>query len=152
MARKAQPPPEPQTLVARIESFEQTYYISEYRQHAAPVQDEAIIEIVGRIERISPKLKQHLDQPIDISLACSRGFDLDDPTPPSDNPFLLPMRLSKRQRSCMAYVPAAAFWSIPNMIDTGRITHIEARFEPLHRGDGDLLSLYFLPVSKLAEL
>lgn len=152
MAKKKQPPPEPQTLVARIESFEQTYYISDYRQHAVPVQDEAIIDIVGRIERISPKLKQHLDQRIDISLACSHGFSADDPTPRTDNPFLLPMRLSNRQRSCMAYVPAAAFWSIPSMIDTGKITHIEARFEPLHRGDGDLLSLYLMPASKLADL
>ena len=151
MARKKQPPLEPQALVARIESFEQTYYISDYRQHAVPVQDEAIIDIVGQIERISPVLKLHHDQRIDISLVCSHGFSADDPTPRTDKPFLLPMRLSDRRRSCMAYVPTAAFWSIPNMIESGWITHIEARFEPLHRGDGDLLSLYLMPASKLVD-
>lgn len=138
-------------LVARIESFEQTYFLCENRQHQAPVQDEAIIDIVAHIENISPKLDQHLGQQIDIRLACSRSFSDDEPPASSEDPFLVLMTLTKGQQSCMAYVPSAAFWSIPRMIDMGRVTHIEARFGSLRRGSGDLLSLYLIPASKLTE-
>ena len=139
-------------LAARIESFGQSYFLSENRQHQAPVQDEAIIDIVALIERISPKLKQHLDQQIDIRLACSQSFSDDEPPVLVEDPFLVLMTLTKGQRSCMAYVPSTAFWSIPAMIDTGKVTHIEARFGPIRRGSGNLLSLYLIPASKLTEL
>src|SRR5690242_5515247 len=101
MPRKP-PQPEPEMLVARIESFEQTYYLSQYREHAMPVQDEAFIEIKGRIERISPRHKQHLHREIEVSLACSRGFEREGRTVTSDNPFLLPVQLRKEQSSFMA--------------------------------------------------
>lgn len=148
MPRKKQPSPQPQMLVARIESFEQSYYLAVNRQPRVLVQDEAIINIAGYIERISPKLKQHLDQRIDISLACARSYSTNEP---AEGPFLLLMNLSNRQRSCMAYLPSAAFWSIPRMIDTNRITHIEARFEPLQHGSGNLISINLMPASQLPE-
>lgn len=151
MGKKAPPPP-PEMLVARIESFEQTYYISEYRTGGKRVEDEALIDIVARIERTSPRHKQHCGEQIDISLACAQTYNEEGRTPASDRPFLLSMNLKKNNRSFMAYLPSEAFWAIPRMIETGRVTHIQAMFAPLHCGDSELLSVYLIPTSKLDEL
>ncbi|HEX8572881.1 MAG TPA: hypothetical protein VF759_09030 [Allosphingosinicella sp.] len=62
------------------------------------------------------------------------------------------VQLRKRGCSLAAYLPADAFWALPSMISSGAITHIEARFERLSYGSGDLQSLYFATASKLAEL
>lgn len=91
MPRKA-PRPEPYELIARIETVEQSYYISEHADHRPPVGDEAIIDIVGKIERISPKLNQHLDRQIEISLVCAQSYEGDARTPASDKPFLLSVK------------------------------------------------------------
>jgi hypothetical protein len=139
-------------LVARIESFEQTYYISEYRTRGTRVDDEALIDIVGRIERTSPRHKHHCGEQIVISLACAQTYNDEGRTPTSDKPFLLNMNLRKNNRSFMAYLPAAAFWAIPRIIDTGKVTHVHAMFAPLYRGDSKLLSIYLIPESKLDEL
>lgn len=151
MGKKATPP-SPEMLVARIESFEQTYYISEYRTRGARVDDEALIDIIARIERTSPRHKQHCGEEIGISLACAQTYNEEGRTPTSDRPFLLSMNLKKNNRSFMAYLPGGAFWAIPRMIETGRVTHIHAMFAPLQRGHGELLSVYLIPESKLDEL
>ena len=55
MARRKPPRPDPEKLIARIESYEQTYYISQDRDHDVPISDEAMIDIVARIERITDR-------------------------------------------------------------------------------------------------
>jgi hypothetical protein len=62
------------------------------------------------------------------------------------------VQLRKKGCSLAAYLPAAAFWALPSMISSGAFTHIEARFDRLSYGSGDLQSLYFAAASKLAEL
>jgi hypothetical protein len=52
----------------------------------------------------------------------------------------------------MAYLPADALWTLPEMIASGAITHIQSDFDRLSHGSGDLQSLYFATASKLAEL
>ena len=145
MARRKTPPPEPELLVARIESFTQSYYIAQDRAQGLPTQDEALIDITAIIEDISKRHKKHLGQNIDIALACTRVFNGDGPISVGDHTFLLLMNLGKDYRGCMAYLPSDAFWAIPRMIETGRVTHIEARFAPTRYGNGELLSLHFLP-------
>lgn len=152
MARRSSPPSSPARLVARIDHVEHSYYISENPSHASPVGDEAIIDIVGYIEEISPTYRQHLHQPIDISLVCSKSFERDGRTPTTDNPFLLPIRLRRNDRGLMAYLPADMFWALPLMIEAGRYTHVEARFNPLHRGRGDLVSLFFGTSSRIDDM
>jgi len=149
---KKPPPPEPCTLVAKIVSMQRDYYISENRSHEHPVGDEACIDIVGRIEQISPTLKQHLGREIDMSLMCARSFERDERTPPSDKPFLLMINLRKGGCSLMAYLPTDPFWALPAMVTSGAITHIEARFEPPSRGSGLLLSLHFGPIDKVTPV
>ena len=151
MAKRKSRPPEPEILVAAIESIGQTYYISEMRGEVRRVDDEAILDIVGRIERLDPSRSQYLDRRIDISLLCARSFGEETPTF-TGKPFLMSAQLRKRGCSLAAYLPADAFWALPSMISSGAITHLEARFDRLSYGSGDLRSLYFATASKLAEL
>jgi len=145
-------PPVPSTLITKIETVEQTYYISENREHQTPVGDEAIIEIMGTIEQIDLRHKRHLHRSMEITLVCSRSFFGEDRTPPSDKPFLLPVQLRKDRCSVMAYLPADAFWALPPMITSGSITHVEVRFGPSRCGSAELLSIYLLPKSKLSSV
>lgn len=81
----------------------------------------------------------------------ARSFG-EEPSSSAGKPFLMSVQLRKRGCSLAAYLPADAFWALPSMISSGAITHIEARFERLSYGSGDLQSLYFATASKLAEL
>ena len=111
-----------------------------------------MIDIVALIERTSPRHKHHCGEPIDITLACAQTFKDDTQTPSGERPLLLSMNLRKNQRSLMAYLPSTAYWAIPQMIESGRITHIQAMFAPLMRGHGKLLSVYLMPEAKIDEI
>lgn len=139
---KRKPYVEPQTLTAVIERKARSYYLSEEHEHRR-VDDEAILDVVGRIEEISPAHKRHHGKQIEMSFVCSRSYSRDDPTPTTDKPFLLSVNLRGEQRSLMAYMPADAFWAVSSMIVSGEITHIEACFAPTHQGHGELLSLHW---------
>lgn len=73
--------PESETLVAAIEEVQQTYYISELQGHGRRVEDEAILDIVGRIERAEHSRRQHLHRRIEMSFICARSFGGDNPPP-----------------------------------------------------------------------
>lgn len=152
MAKRKSHPPEPEILIASIESVERTYYISEMRGEIRRVDDEAIMEIVGRIERVNPRRSQYLNEPIGISLLCARSFGGEASTSATGKPFLMSVQMRKKGCSVAAYLPADAFWALPEMISSGAITYIEARFDRLNRGSGDLQSLYFATASRLAEV
>jgi hypothetical protein len=150
MARSKKPPkPQPEGLAAIIETVEQTYYIADYQQGDTPLGDESIIDIVGRIEQISPRHIAHLGEKVGISLICARSFAGKEPTPVTDRPILYGITLRKNQHSALAYLPADAFWALPPMIRSGAITHIELRFNPIHRGSADLVAIHLAPASKL---
>lgn len=147
---KKQRPPEPGRLVATIETVEHSYYVSQYREHGNWFDDEAILDVIGKIEEISPRHKRHLGRRIEMSFACSRRFTKE-ATEPEGKPFLLNVNLKKDRCSFMAYLPADAFWALPGMIASKAVTHIEARFSEPHYGSADLLSVHFATAAKLAE-
>ncbi|KAB7644408.1 hypothetical protein [Polymorphobacter fuscus] len=121
-------------MTAIIETMEQTYYIADHQQGDMPIGDEAIIDIVCRIERISPRHNAHLGEQIEITLICARSFAGKEQTPVTDRPVLHGIALRKNHRSTLAYLPADAFWALPPMIRCGAVTHVELRFTALHRG------------------
>lgn len=152
MAKRKPRPPEPEILVAAIESVERTYYVSEQRGEVRRVEDEAILDIVGRIEHLDRSRSQFLGRQIGISLICARSFGGEESSPATGKPFLMSVQLRKKGCSIAAYLPADAFWALPEMISSGAVTHIEARFDKPRHGSGDLQSLYFATASKLDEL
>jgi len=150
MPRK-KPQPEPEELVATIETVERTYYASQERDRGKFFNDEAILDLVGTIQDISPRHKRFLGHTIEMSFVCARRFKSDSEAPEA-KPFLLSIRLKKDRCSFMAYLPADAFWALPAMIASKAVTRIEARFADVRYGSGELLSVYFASPSKLAEL
>ncbi len=151
MPRKAPPPP-PEELIARIESFDQTYYFSQDVDPAGKAGDEGIIELTGAIVDISKRHRAFLGQPIEISLLCARTFDPSKDAPVPERPFLMYMNLGKRGCGCGGYIPADAFWALPSMLREKTVTHAHFRFQPTHRGSGSLLSIYLAPGDKLEPI
>jgi hypothetical protein len=144
--------PEVFELTAAIERLEQSYYISENREAAERVGDEAIIELVGTIIAINPAYKQHIGREIEMTIVRARSFNDHGPTPTADKPFLVSLNLRKGSCSLMAYLPGDAFWALPDMIASKAITHVMAGFGKPIRGSAELLSLYFAPLSKIQAL
>lgn len=99
--------------------------------------------------RLDPSRSQYLGHRIEIALLCARSFG-EEPSNSTGKPFLMSVQLRKRGCSLAAYLPADAVWALPSMISSGTITHIEARFDRLRYGSGDLQSLYFATHSKIA--
>jgi hypothetical protein len=59
--------------------------------------------------------------------------------------------LRGENRSLGAYLPSDAFWSLPGMIASKAVTHIEAEFGPTRAGYGELLSLHFATAEAIEE-
>lgn len=142
MGRKRKPPAESFTLTASIDSVERSYFIAEHHD-LRRVDDEAILTIRGRIEQISPRYKRHAGSIIEMQLLCARSFHRDKPLPASDKPFLMSVSLRGDSPSLGAYLPADAFWALPDMISSKAVTHIQAEFGPSRAGLADLQFLYF---------
>lgn len=142
MGKKTAPAPPAEYLSARIDTVAQTYFIS--ADDPGPrVEDEAILSLVGVIERISPRYERFLGQSLEMAFVCARSFQAKEPTPKADRPLLLPLELRKDRRSFMTYLPGDAFWALCRMIPARLVTHVEARFSGLRYGTADLLSVYF---------
>ena len=149
MPRK-KPAPEPGRLIATIEAVEQSYFIAQHREHGDAFDDEAILDVTGRIAEIGSRHRQHLGQEIEMSFICPRRFTSDS-NGPSGKPSMFGVTLKKDQRSLLVYLPADAFWALPAMIASKAVTHIEVSFGDYRYGRADLLSLHFTPASKLTR-
>lgn len=148
MPRK-KPAPEPGRLIAAIETVEQSYFIAQHREHDDAFDDEAILDVTGKIEEISLLHRQHLGHEIEMSFVCARRFTSDQ-TQPSGKPSMFGLTLKKDQRSLLVYLPADAFWALPSMIGSKAVTRVEVSFGASRYGRADLLSLHFAAASKLA--
>jgi hypothetical protein len=111
----------------------------------------AMLDVTGKIEEISPRHKRLLGEQIGMSLICSRRFSKDG-VDPEGKPLLLNINLKKNRCGFLVYLPADAFWALPAMIASKAVTHIEATFDDVRYGSGNLLSLHFAPASKLTTL
>jgi hypothetical protein len=108
MTKRKSRPPKPEILVAAIESIGQTYYLSEMSEEVRRVDDEPILDVVGRIEHLDRTRSQYLGCRVEISLLCARPFGEKPPTS-TGKPFLMSVQLRKRGCSLAAYLPADAF-------------------------------------------
>ena len=137
-------------MIATIETVEQSYFIVQHREQGDAFDDEAILDVTGKIEEIGSRHRQHLGHEIEMSFICSRRF-----TPnakePSGTPSMFGLTLKKDQRSLLVYLPGDAFWALPAMIASKAVTHIEVNFGDSHHGRADLLSLHFVAASKLTR-
>lgn len=142
MPRRTQWPTAFEKLIARIDRVDPSYDISRREDR---IGDEAIVNIGATIERISSRHSQHVGSLLEFSLVIERTFGKDTG---AGRPHLFSVNLSKKQRSILAYLPADAFWSLPQLIGLGA-THIEARFSPIYRGSGNLESVHFASLASM---
>lgn len=143
----------PEEIVARIERHRLSYYLSRPDNlDPSGLGDEALLDIDAVIEMASPRHRSQVGETIEITLACARTYRPEDANSPQNRPVLFGVTLTKSQRSSLSYLPGEAFWPIPSLIKDGLYTHIELRFSPLFRGQGDLLSIWFGKAAALAEL
>lgn len=152
MPRAKQAPEEQNDLIARIESYDHSYYISRDAGSEGYVGDEAIVEITARIERIAPKHKRFLHQTIEILFICARTFGTENDAGYGAKPVLFSVNLRKKECSLLAYMPADAFWTIPPMIENGSVSHVWATHGRSHYGSADLLSVLLASEAKVAKL
>lgn len=129
-------------LIARIESARRSYSISETQLSGASrcTDDEAILEIVGRIEQATHRYREHVGEVIEISLICTQRYREEGLS--EGDPRLVSLTLRRGERTAMAYLPSAPFWSLPSMLES-EANYVQAHFERVRYGSGKLLSLTF---------
>jgi hypothetical protein len=140
MAAKKRPdsaPVETERLTAKIISSSRSYYIS---QSDGSVGDEGLLQISGEIFSASEKHRNHIGCPIAITLAGARSFGEQEEG--QGRPFKVMMNLRKNQRSLMAYLPADAFWALPQLIADEPDPVVDVTFQRLTRGSWALLSVF----------
>ena len=143
----------PEELTAKIESYCRTYYLAQHSGEGRRLEDEAQLEITATIIDISKRHRRFLCAPIEINLLTARSFDRsDEPTKSAEAVFLCQINLRKGSCSCLAYLPADAFWALPDMHRSGAVTHIQIAFEPTRHGSGALQSIYLAPEAKLEPI
>lgn len=126
-------------LVAAIRDWNTSYYIGQHGS-GGPVDDEAITTLRCEIVDVDTRHKQHIGEPMDISLVCSRRYC--DEKADSARPSLFYVTLRKNQRTMLSHLPPDAYWSLPTLLSRLADPCVELSFERLHRGTGALRSLW----------
>ena len=144
---KARLSPETAKLTARIVSYRRSYFIGYMGVKNEFVDDEAVLDVEGVIERASKPYNKHLGLPVSFRMLHSERYGATKTRTMS--PFGS-ISLQSRERWVLAYLPPQPFWALPDLISEGAQI-IDCTFKPMRRGFGDLLSMYLGREEDLAE-
>jgi hypothetical protein len=145
--RRATSVPE-ERLVAKVCDWGSSYYIGQHT-YEAPIDDEAITTLRCEIIETESRHRQHIGQPIEIALVCSRRYSSEHKE--GGHPSLFYTNLRKNQRSLLSYLPADAYWSLPDLLKRSADPCAELSFQRLHRGTGVLRSLWIGDYEQLLQ-
>ena len=143
MSAKAKSKIEAKELLIAIEAFEQSYHIADHRAEIGRVDDEAIIDVHGAIVRAGDHDEDSAVERAELSLVCSQQYHSKPDSPEPQQPMLMTASVRKGVFQALAYLPPAPFWALPEMIASGRVTHIVADYRTAPRNDSMLHALYF---------
>jgi hypothetical protein len=132
-------------LVARIERVSRSYYLSILP--TSGLEDEAITELSGSIERASPRHQTAVGETMTVSLLCAHRYP--EERVDGTSGFFGSVCLRSGQRSALAYIPAQAFWNLPSLLEC-EVGHIQLRFEKVRYGTGELTSVFIGPLEEMA--
>lgn len=138
-------------LLIEIDSFEQSYNIADHRAEIGRVDDEAIIDIHGAIVRAGDHDKYLKVERAEVSLVCSQQHYSDPDQSEPEQPMLMTASVRKGVFQALAYLPPAPFWALPEMIASGRVTHVVADYRTAPRKDSMLHALYFASRANVAR-
>jgi hypothetical protein len=148
VAKRKQVRQRPEQLVARVIAIEASYFLLvEILANDRPADEEAIINLTGRICWISRRHKQHLGRDIEISLITSQR--LGEPSSTS-RPFGS-VSIGKQRCGAYVYLPAISFYGLSPFIK-GDDCMVDLDFEPTKWGNGELRSISISPLRQLLDL
>jgi len=143
MAAKAKSKTDANELLITIETFEQSYHIADHRAEIGRVDDEAVIDIQGTIVRADELDEDLKAERAEVSLVCAQEYHSDPDQSEPQQPMLMTVSVRKGVFQALAYLPPAPFWALPEMIASGRVTHVIADYRIAPRKDSMLHALYF---------
>lgn len=135
-------------ITASIETIERTYFLQRHTPTGGS-SDDAVIDIVGRIESASKPYDRYVGHIIEVALRSSRSFSAGtkEETVGALGPFSI--SLGESGFSVLAYLPSDAFWAIPGMLSDHSVSHIGLTFDTPRHGSGSLESIHFAPALRV---
>lgn len=143
MTARTNPIGEAKELLIAIECFEQSYHIADHRAEIGRVDDEAIIDIHGAIVRSSDHHQRLEGNRAELSLVCSQQYHSEPELLEPQQPMLMTASVRKSVFQALVYLPPEPFWALPEMIASGRVSHLVADYRAGPRRDSMLHALYF---------
>ena len=116
-------------LLIEIDSFEQSYHIADHRAEIGRVDDEAIIDVRGKIVRTSDH-RPLVGAPAEVSLVCSQSYHAAPDETEAPLPMLMTVSHSKGAFKALGYLPPKPFWALPEMISSGRVSQVTVDYRP----------------------
>lgn len=110
-------------VLIEIGAFDQSYHIADHRVDIGRVDDEAIIDIFGRVVR-SRDQQPFVGVPAELSLICSQAYHSDPEASEAPLPMLMTASHAKDKFKALGYLPPQPFWALPEMISSGRVSHV----------------------------
>lgn len=135
-------------LLIEIDSFEQSYHIADHRAEIGRVDDEAIIDIVGKVVRSSDR-QPSFGTPAEVSLVCSQSYHAAADASEAPLPMLMTASHSKGPFRALGYLPPQPFWASPDMISSGRVSHVIVDYRNEPSRDSTLHALYFASLANI---
>lgn len=139
---------EPFALTARIRSSDLSYHIAQSQEHE--FSEILAFEMLAAIETIHPKFKRHLGEDLHVSLTGSgrvthNGYREND----ANAIYLIDLRAQSRYLS--GVIPSDTIFTLPALIEAGRIAYLVVDFEPPRQGRGLVRSIDFVSEARLSD-
>ena len=145
MAKRRQVREQPEQLVARVVAIDPSYFlIMENLGNDRPADEEAILNLTGKICWISRRHKQHLGREVDISLISSQRWG----EASSRSRLFGSVSIKKQGCGVYVYMPAISFYGISPFINLYDCM-VDLDFEPTKWGHGELRSISISPLRQL---
>lgn len=135
-------------LLIEIETFEQSYHIADHRAEIGRVDDEAIIDIRGKVVRSSDR-QSLVGAPAELALVCSQSYHAAPDASEAQLPMLMTASHIKGTFKALGYLPPKPFWALPEMISSGRVSHIIADYRAGVGRGSELHALYFASLENI---
>jgi hypothetical protein len=146
VAKRRQVPEQPEQLVARVVAIDPSYFLmTKTLGNDRRANEEAILNLTGKICWISRRHKQHLGREIDISLISSQQLGVASSEAGYSDLFQSRSRAAECTSICRSFYRILPFIKLDDCM-------VDLDFEPTKWGHGQLRSISISPLRQLLEL
>jgi hypothetical protein len=143
MVRRKGSPQELNELVAKLETCNLSYSISDYRLATRRLDDEALIEATARVDVIGAKHAALVGSPLLLALGCARSYSKEELPRSNGLPTLFSLSFKRDHCSSLAYLPSEVFWGLCPMLLAGQLGTARLTYDKPHYGRAELITLAF---------